>query len=64
MEPGQVIAEIETDKVTMEVEAVDDGEISEIPQLPEGTQGVKVTTLDRAHERRRRRTGAQTRAES
>ncbi|HWE46076.1 MAG TPA: pyruvate dehydrogenase complex dihydrolipoamide acetyltransferase [Caulobacteraceae bacterium] len=43
VEPGQVIAEIETDKATMEVEAVDDGEISEI-LVPEGTQGVKVNT--------------------
>jgi pyruvate dehydrogenase E2 component (dihydrolipoamide acetyltransferase) len=41
VEPGQVIAEIETDKATMEVEAVDDGEIAEI-LVPEGTQGVKV----------------------
>ena len=43
VEPGQVIAEIETDKATMEVEAVDEGEISEI-LVPEGTQGVKVNT--------------------
>ncbi|MBS0295940.1 MAG: pyruvate dehydrogenase complex E1 component subunit beta [Proteobacteria bacterium] len=43
IEPGQVIAEIETDKATMEVEAVDDGEIAEI-LVPEGTQGVKVNT--------------------
>ncbi len=38
---GQVIAEIETDKATMEVEAVDEGRVGEIV-VPEGTQGVKV----------------------
>jgi pyruvate dehydrogenase E2 component (dihydrolipoamide acetyltransferase) len=43
IEPGQVIAEIETDKATMEVEAVDEGEIAEI-LVPEGSQGVKVNT--------------------
>jgi pyruvate dehydrogenase E1 component beta subunit len=43
IEPGQVIAEIETDKATMEVEAVDEGVISEI-LVPEGAQGVKVNT--------------------
>ena len=41
--PGQVIAEIETDKATMEVEAVDEGVISEI-LVPAGAQGVKVNT--------------------
>jgi len=41
VEPGQVIAEIETDKATMEVEAVDEGVIAEI-LVAEGTQGVKV----------------------
>jgi len=40
---GDVIAEIETDKATMEVEAVDDGEVEEI-LVPEGTEGVKVNT--------------------
>ena len=40
---GQVIAEIETDKATMEVEAVDEGEIAEI-LVAEGAQGVKVNT--------------------
>ncbi len=39
--PGDVIAEIETDKATMEVEAVDPGVISEI-LVPEGSEGVKV----------------------
>jgi pyruvate dehydrogenase E2 component (dihydrolipoamide acetyltransferase) len=38
---GDVIAEIETDKATMEVEAVDEGEIAEL-LVPEGTEGVKV----------------------
>ena len=40
---GQVIAEIETDKATMEVEAVDEGEVLEI-LVPEGAEGVKVNT--------------------
>ena len=40
---GQVIAEIETDKATMEVEAVDEGEILEI-LVAEGSEGVKVNT--------------------
>ena len=44
VESGQVIAEIETDKATMEVEAVDEGEISEI-LVPEGTEGVKVNAV-------------------
>jgi len=38
---GDVIAEIETDKATMEVEAVDEGAVQEI-LVPEGTEGVKV----------------------
>ena len=41
--PGDVIAEIETDKATMEVEAVDEGKIGKI-LVPEGTEGVKVNT--------------------
>ncbi len=40
---GDVIAEIETDKATMEFEAVDDGSIGRI-LVPEGTQGIKVNT--------------------
>ncbi len=40
---GQVIAEIETDKATMEFEAVDDGKIGQI-LVAEGTEGVKVNT--------------------
>ncbi len=38
---GDVIAEIETDKATMEVEAVDEGRIGKI-LIPEGTEAVKV----------------------
>jgi pyruvate dehydrogenase E2 component (dihydrolipoamide acetyltransferase) len=38
---GDVIAEIETDKATMEVEAVDEGKIGKI-LVPEGAQGVAV----------------------
>jgi pyruvate dehydrogenase E2 component (dihydrolipoamide acetyltransferase) len=40
---GQVIAEIETDKATMEFEAVDEGTIGKI-LVAEGTAGVKVNT--------------------
>ncbi|MFZ5720050.1 MAG: pyruvate dehydrogenase complex E1 component subunit beta [Pseudomonadota bacterium] len=40
---GDVIAEIETDKATMEVEAVDEGVISEL-LVAEGTEEVKVNT--------------------
>src|SRR6188472_173955 len=38
---GDVIAEIETDKATMEYEAVDEGRIGKII-VPEGAQGIKV----------------------
>ena len=38
---GDVIAEIETDKATMEVEAVDEGTLGKI-LVPEGTEGVAV----------------------
>ncbi|MET0547322.1 MAG: biotin/lipoyl-containing protein, partial [Caulobacterales bacterium] len=41
IKPGDIIAEIETDKATMEVEAVDEGVVSEI-LVPAGTQNVKV----------------------
>lgn len=41
---GDVIAEIETDKATMEVEAVDDGTIEAI-LVPEGTDNVKVNAI-------------------
>jgi pyruvate dehydrogenase E1 component beta subunit len=40
---GQVICEIETDKATMEVEAVDEGTVAQI-LIEEGTEGVKVNT--------------------
>src|SRR4029453_12595457 len=40
---GDVIAEIETDKATMEVEAVDEGTIGKI-LIAAGTEGVKVNT--------------------
>jgi pyruvate dehydrogenase E2 component (dihydrolipoamide acetyltransferase) len=41
---GDVIAEIETDKATMEVEAVDEGVIEAL-LVPAGTEGVKVNTV-------------------
>src|ERR1700710_445307 len=40
---GDVIAEIETDKATMEVEAVDEGKLARI-LVEEGTEGVAVNT--------------------
>jgi pyruvate dehydrogenase E1 component beta subunit len=40
---GDVIAEIETDKATMEVEAVDEGTLTQI-LVPEGAEGVAVNT--------------------
>jgi pyruvate dehydrogenase E2 component (dihydrolipoamide acetyltransferase) len=44
VKPGQVIAEIETDKATMEVEAVDEGVIGKI-LIAEGAQGVAVNSV-------------------
>jgi pyruvate dehydrogenase E2 component (dihydrolipoamide acetyltransferase) len=41
---GDVLAEIETDKATMEFEAVDDGRLGKI-LVPEGAEGVKVNQL-------------------
>jgi pyruvate dehydrogenase E2 component (dihydrolipoamide acetyltransferase) len=41
---GDLLAEIETDKATMEFEAVDEGTISQI-MIPEGSEGVKVGTV-------------------
>ena len=38
---GDILAEIETDKATMEFEAIDEGTIAQIV-IPEGTEGVKV----------------------
>jgi pyruvate dehydrogenase E1 component beta subunit len=43
IKPGDIIAEIETDKATMEVEAVDEGTVSEL-LVEEGTDKVKVNT--------------------
>ncbi|MDE1152162.1 MAG: pyruvate dehydrogenase complex E1 component subunit beta [Micavibrio sp.] len=43
VKPGMVIAEIETDKATMEVEAVDEGILGKI-LVPAGTEGVAVNT--------------------
>ncbi|MGV8988374.1 MAG: pyruvate dehydrogenase complex E1 component subunit beta [Cypionkella sp.] len=40
---GQILAEIETDKATMEFEAVDEGRVGEL-LVAEGTSGVKVNT--------------------
>jgi pyruvate dehydrogenase E1 component beta subunit len=40
---GDIIAEIDTDKATMEVEAVDEGKVSKL-LVAEGTEGVKVNT--------------------
>ena len=42
---GDILAEIETDKATMEFEAVDEGTIAKI-LVPEGTDGVKVGADD------------------
>ena len=43
VEPGEVLAEIETDKATVEFEAVDEGTLGRI-LVPEGAEGVKVGT--------------------
>ncbi len=40
---GDVLAEIETDKATMEIEAVDDGILGRV-LVPEGTEGIAVNT--------------------
>src|SRR3569832_2234911 len=44
VQSGDVIAEIETDKATMEVEAVDEGTLAKI-LVPEGTQDVAVNDV-------------------
>ena len=44
VESGDVIAEIETDKATMEIESIDEGVIGKI-LVEEGTEGVKVNAL-------------------
>ena len=56
---GTILAEIETDKATMEFEAVDEGKIGKI-LVPEGSEGVKVNApiavlLDEGEKRRCRR---------
>ncbi|HWA17534.1 MAG TPA: pyruvate dehydrogenase complex E1 component subunit beta [Devosia sp.] len=43
VKPGDVLAEIETDKATMEVESVDTGKVERL-LVDEGTEGVKVNT--------------------
>ena len=44
VQSGDLLAEIETDKATMEFEAVDEGTIAQI-LIPEGTDNVKVGTV-------------------
>jgi len=44
IQSGDILAEIETDKATMEFEAVDEGTMGEI-LVPEGSEGVKVGTV-------------------
>src|SRR3546814_9120476 len=44
VQSGDLLAEIETDKATMEFEAVDEGTIAQIV-VPEGTDNVKVGTV-------------------
>jgi len=44
IEPGDIIAEIETDKATMEFEAIDEGTLAKI-MVPEGTENVAVGTV-------------------
>src|SRR5687767_6062898 len=43
VKPGDILAEIETDKATMEVEAVEEGVLDQI-LVPAGTEGVAVNT--------------------
>ena len=50
---GDILAEIETDKATMEFEAVDEGKIGKII-VPAGTEGVKVNAPIAGAARRRR----------
>ncbi len=42
--PGDVLAEIETDKAIMEVESIDEGKVGKL-LVAEGTEGVPVNTL-------------------
>ena len=43
VELGDIVAEVETDKATMEIEAVDEGVLGRI-LVPEGTEGVQINT--------------------
>jgi pyruvate dehydrogenase E2 component (dihydrolipoamide acetyltransferase) len=43
VEPGDIIAEVETDKATMEIEAIDDGVVGKI-LIEEGTEAVPINT--------------------
>src|SRR5512134_506139 len=43
VKPGDILGEIETDKATMEVEAVEEGVLDQI-LVPAGTEGVAVNT--------------------
>src|SRR5262247_775694 len=54
VKPGDVIAEIETDKATMEVEAADEGRLAQI-LVPAGTEGVAVNPPNPSAPGRRRR---------
>ena len=60
---GDILAEIETDKATMEFEAVDEGKIAKI-LVPEGTDGVKVGAPIAIIGRRRRRASTRPRAQA
>ncbi|MCH7796669.1 MAG: biotin/lipoyl-binding protein, partial [Proteobacteria bacterium] len=42
--PGDVLAEIETDKATMEVESIDEGKVGKL-LVAEGTEGVQVNAV-------------------
>ena len=57
VQAGDVLAEIETDKATMEVEAVDEGVLAKIV-IPEGTEHVAVNTPIARDRRKWRRRGA------
>ena len=61
VKPGDVLAEIETDKATMEVEAIDEGVLAKI-LVPDGTEDVDGEHADRACSRARARTSSATAA--
>jgi len=42
--PGDVLAEIETDKATIEFESIEEGIVGEI-LVPEGSQGIKINEI-------------------